>query len=511
MVVKDSNRGTNYSLDNFKKNIKNMVATSEDSYNSDYAFTKGTRINPYTKEEILQIIETNNSSSLREASRNFFYSSGFYRRFMVYYATLLKYDTLLIPHFKSGTSKKSSFDKKYESSVKFIDMFNPKETFTHITLKVFVEGAYYGFIRDFGENGVVLQDLPFDRCRSRFKNGNGIGIVEFDVRYFDSITDKTMRDEALKSFPSEIRKAYNSYKNKATTYWYSMEDGVGVYFNLFEEKPFMLNVIPAILDFEEYREIEKERDTQDLEKILVQKLPLDKNSELVFQPDEAEEIHKGVVGMLRKNKSVSVLTTFGADVNLEDLQSSRQSVLNNLEKIEKTIYSEAGTSKQIFAADSNLSLEKSLQNDLALMMVLANQYATFLEYAVNKYRGDSKIYFKVRILPVSYYNDKEMFDNALKGAQYGYSFLMPSILMGTSQSDLLDIKILENDMLKLNEYLIPLSSSFTESAGGSDEGNTPASQKKASGDNLENPGGAPKKDESQVSDKTIENQETAGG
>jgi len=34
---------------------------------------------------------------------------------------------------------------------------------------------------------------------------------------------------------------------------------------------------------------------------------------LLFEPDEAEEIHAGTVGMLKGNKNLSVLTTY-ADV-----------------------------------------------------------------------------------------------------------------------------------------------------------------------------------------------------
>ena len=40
---------------------------------------------------------------------------------------------------------------------------------------------------------VAIQDLPFDYCRSRFKNQQDIDIVEFNMRFFDEI-----REEAIK-------------------------------------------------------------------------------------------------------------------------------------------------------------------------------------------------------------------------------------------------------------------------------------------------------------------------
>lgn len=71
-------------------------------------------------------------------------------------------------------------------------------------------------------------------------------------------------------------------------------------------------------------------------------------------------------------------------------------------------------------------------------------------------------------------------------ANSGYSFLMPAIAMGISQKDLLNIKDVENEMLELGDKLIPLSTSYTQSGKV----------------------GAPKKDNSEKSEKTEQNQES---
>ena len=60
-----------------------------------------------------------------------------------------------------------------------------------------------------------------------------------------------------------------------------------------------------------------------------------------------------------------------------------------------------------------------------------------------------------------------------------------------SQRDLGNIKDLENDLLGLREKLLPLSSSYTQSASG------------ASGEP-----GAPEKEDTQKSPKTIQNEES---
>jgi len=47
-------------------------------------------------------------------------------------------------------------------------------------------------------------------------------------------------------------------------------------------------------------------------------LPLDKNGDLIFDVDEAKDIHNNTVQMLKRAVGVDVMTTF-ADVDVADL------------------------------------------------------------------------------------------------------------------------------------------------------------------------------------------------
>jgi hypothetical protein len=58
-----------------------------------------------------------------------------------------------------------------------------------------------------------------------------------------------------------------------------------------EEIPFFINSIPAILDLNAAQELDRKRQMQKLVKILVQKLPMDKNGDLIFDIEEAKDIH----------------------------------------------------------------------------------------------------------------------------------------------------------------------------------------------------------------------------
>ena len=477
-------------LTSFKKAAGSMIATNDTAYNGT-AFEKTKALTNYTVEEAQKIIDSGTPDQLKNLSEFYFYSSGFYRRIIAYYATLLKYSGILIPHLLDPKKKltDTKLSKKYYEASNFYDNLEIIDICTSIVTQTLVDGAYYGMIKDFGDTGFVLQDLPFEYCRSRFKNSNNVDLVELDMKYFDQIRDADQKAIAIASFPSEIQKGYRNYQKNSQARWVFIPEDLGVYVSLIEEKPFFLNIIPAVINFQDYKDIEKNKDAQEIKKVLVQKIPTTNAGELVFEPEEAEEMHRGTVGMLKKNADISVLTTY-ADVSLESMVDARQTIANNLDKIEKTIYSEAGVSKQLFAADGNLSMEKSLQNDLSLMMILGNKIANILTCFINKKFGDNKISFKVRMLPISYYNSREYNDNVFKLATSGYSYIIPALTCGINQSDLIDLKKLENELLQLEDVLKPLQSAYTQSA---------ANQKES---------GAPKKEEDAKSDKTIQNQDS---
>ncbi|MBO5445871.1 hypothetical protein J6A34_00005, partial [bacterium] len=184
-------------------------------------------------------------------------------------------------------------------------------------------------------------------------------------------------------------------------------------------------------------------------------------------------------------------------IKLEDMESNRSVVTNNLEKIEKSIYSEAGVSKGLFAAEGNTALEKSITNDMSLMMILAEKIANWVKFLIESKFGDNQISFRVAPLPISQYNESTVRQDSLSLAQSGYSFLIPMLTLDLEQSDLVDLKNLEINALQLNKIMIPLASSFTTSSGDPTTANPEENPKKVN----ELP-------DDQKTEKTIENLES---
>ena len=451
----------NERLSQFKRAFAEMVATSQDAYKKTNSKYSSTRNKIYSREDIDRIVETGNPVERAALSEFFFATNGLYKGIILHYATFLTYSWLVVPYLKNRKLKIS--DKKiaqaYYNATDFLTTFQVERKCALFAKEVLVKGAYYGLLHDEGEK-VVIQDLPFDYCRSRFKNAQDIDIVEFNLKFFeDQIRDETLRKEILKTYPKIIEKGYYSYKRGNGPQWLFLPAQMGIYFSYFEERPFFLDLIPLLDDLDDYKDIDKERKKQALKRILVQQVGLD-GTDLVFEPEEAEEMHNGVLEMLANNKDVDVITTYN-NVELLDL-SSDDDETTEVSKMQDLIYESAGMSKEFFFPTTEAGLEYSANNDLAIMMILGHRFAHFFTALLNYKFENKQVRFKFIILPLSYYNSADYTSRARELASFGYCFLTPILSTGLDQTNLANVKMLENDLLELDEILKPLQSSYTQ-------------------------------------------------
>lgn len=467
-------------LTNFSSSYTGMIAANDAAYGLGY----GSRINKrrskkYTLEEIEQIIESGSLEVQIELSRTYFYQGGFYQRIILHYATLLKYTGLLIPNPSFGKSLSEKYiQKKYFNAINFIDKAGLPELFTRMAIAALRDGCYYGIVSSIDGEHITPIDLPALYCRTRFRDKLGNDLIEFNVAYFDTIIDKDDRKAALKVYPKKIADWYRKYKLGKVKRWVFVPAELSICLPFLDGCPSFLDIIPAAIEYDQARDINKERDLEEIRKVLVQKIPHLQDGTLLFEPDEAEVMHKGTVKMMKSNPNVSVLTTY-ADVDAVVSNTSNDNAVNSVEKTLANIYSVAGVSPQLFSTDSNLSLETSINNDMALMMTFARKLERLMTYIINNEYGNSNISFKYTILPITFYNERKYGEEALKLANSGYSFILPALAIGLSQRELGNIKDLENDVLGLKEKLIPLSTSYTESADNPGRPELPAEEKSA--------------------------------
>ncbi len=439
-----------------------MIATSKTAYQKTNAkYVSSFKNHEYSKQEINDIVSRGDPIERAQLSEFFFSTNGLYKRIIIHYATFLTYSWILVPQLKKrkDSIKTKKIAEKYYDAADFCSAFQIERKCAIFAKDVFVRGAYYGLIHDDGEN-VVIQDLPFEYCRSRFKNAQDIDIVEFNMKFFDEIRDGETRKLILKTYPKLIQQGYNSYKFHDGPAWIFLPPEMGIYFSFFEERPFFLDLIPLLDDLDDYKEIDKERNLQALKRILVQQIGTD-GLKLIFEPEEAEAMHEGAIEMLANNPDIDVLTTYNK-ISLLDLSSSDDEK-TEVQDVSNLIYESAGLSKEFFFSTTEAGLQYSTYNDIALTMILGQRFAHFFTELLNYKFEDNRITFKLLILPLSYYNSADYTSRAKELAAFGYSFLTPILSTGIDQTNLANLKILENELLNLDEILKPLQSSYTQS------------------------------------------------
>jgi hypothetical protein len=364
------------------------------------------KINPKLadKETVQRAINSGDLETMREISNFFFKISGIYSRLCKHFANFYRYDWLATPYTPGNKMSKDKVTTLVDSALNYLDNFGAKQFFGETALKVIRNGCYYGYIIHDTEVAQV-QELPPKYCRSRF-SVRGKPAVEFNMKFFDDYyRDVDQRIRVLKLFPSEFQKGYAAYKEGRlqpdfpgdTSGWYLLDIESTIKFNIGgEDYPIFMSVIPHIIDLDAAQDLDRKKMAQKLLKIIIQKMPIDKNGDLVFDVDEAQQLHNNVVRMLSKAIGVDVLTTF-ADVEVADMADRNAAAsIDELEKVERTVYNESGTAQNLFNTDGNIALEKSILDDEANIYNLILQFEAFLNDLIKPFnKNRKKLFFRV--------------------------------------------------------------------------------------------------------------------
>ena len=516
----DGNFHQNYIGNNLPSNVVNYGTVKIGTKKlEDAVLDLGTykKINPIiNKVDVLRAIDNYDLKTMREISDFFYKTSGIYSRIIRYMAFMYRYDWYITPYINDDKVDDKKVKKTFFETLQRLDNFHVKKVLGEIALKVLRYGAYYGY-KVKTSKGYILQELPPNFCRSRFTVGD-LPVVEFDMKFFDTFyRDTEQRMKVLKMFPEEFQKGYVLYKKGKLqpvfpgdgNGWYPLDPTMSVKFNATgEDYPMFISVIPLIIDLDEAQGIDRKKSLQRLMKILIQKMPLDKNGDLIFDIDEAQQMHNNAVQMLSRAIGVDVLTTF-AEVDVEDIAANNaaSAQTDDLERVERQVYNEAGVSQMQFNTNGNLALEKSIANDEATLYNMILQFEIFLNTLLSDFNKHvNKLEFRVQILPTTIYNFKELSKLYKEQTQLGYSKILPQLALGQSQSSILANAYFENDVLDLVHTFIPplmsstMNSDVLEKTGG--KGQTQTGDQQGAG--------RKEKPDDEKSEKTIKNIESKG-
>ena len=510
----------------FRK-IKVGVKTLEDATIDIGTIKKLTGKLPFgNKGAFYKAILDNDYKTLRAFSRFYYKSNGIYQKLCQYIAFMYRYDWYIVPEIFDDSVKEEKILKDFSKLLSVLDNTYIKKLCGEVALKTIVDGCYYGYLID-NKDSFAIQELPVEYCRSRYYV-KGMPAIEFNMAYFDTFTDAQYRMRVLNLFPDEFKKGYVLYKqNRLVTKdynsengWFLLTPGLAFKFNLNgSDVPAFLNIVPALLDLDEAQGLDRRKQMQQLLKVIVQKLPLDKNGDLIFDVDEAADLHNNAVAMLQRAIGVDVLTTF-ADVDSIDMSDSNTTTkTDDLERVERTVYNAAGVSKNIFNTTGNLAIEKSILEDESTIRNLLLQFIIFFDRIIQERNANKRKYaFRFYMLETTQYNYQNLSKLYKEQSAMGHSKILPQIALGHSQSFILNTAHFENEVLHLTELMLPNLMSSTmnlaDLLGRNEQSDTKKNQKTTEGqksissDGEEKSAGRPAKPDDEKSDKTIQNIES---
>ena len=476
----------------------------------------------YDKVEILKAIAEKDMHKIRIISDFFYRTNGIYQRIINYYATMYRWDWYITPTIYDETIYENEKQVRKVTNdffriVDYIDNTHVKKLCSEITLKVLKFGVWYGYVIE-GDDGILFQELPIDYCRSRY-SVNNLPVVEMNMAYFDSnFHDSNYRQKILKMMPKDIQKGYQLYRQHKLQedffgdqdYWYALDPGAAVKLSLTSagELPLFINVIPSLLDLDQAQDLDRRKQAQQLLKIIVQKIPLNKDDDMVFDFDESSMLHDNAVGMLRHAIGTDVITS-PLDISSIDLADTRTVDDDTLSRAERSVYNAAGLSESLFNATGNTSIANSILQDEGVMRDMKLQFEVLFDTIIKGKNPNRKKYnFRFYILDTTQYNYKELARTYKDQMTVGFGKMFAQIALGHSQSSIMSTAYFENDILDLSEVMIPpmastsISSEDIKALGENRKSRSDNSQTSTEG---ESTGGRPKKEETELSDKTIQN------
>ena len=232
--------------------------------------------NLINKGVIYRALADNDVEKLREISNYFYKTSGIYQRVCNYFATMYRYDWYVVSEVYDTSVKEEKIVGDFHKVLNYLDNSYVKKICGDMALGVIKNGAYYGYIVPTSE-GIILQELPVNFCRSRYNVGN-LPAVEFNMRFFDVMfPDTNYRIKVLNLFPDEFKKGYVAYKSgkllpDSSSCWMDRDSG---WWLLDPEKtvkfsfsnggfggadlPLFVNAIPAILDLDAAQDLDRRK------------------------------------------------------------------------------------------------------------------------------------------------------------------------------------------------------------------------------------------------------------
>lgn len=371
----------------------------------------------FTKDQLLRALSSKEEQDLKmliQASNYFYKRSGEYRQLIHRFAGIHKFRHVVFPYMIND--KKINIKKNMDNVAKYVIGSNIEGTCGDITIKALIDGSAYTYENEIDSN-VCTQFLPSDYCRSRMFDSYGNRIVEFNFKYFDEqYPRQEERNLIFDNLPKEFTKLYNSYKSGKSNIgddrnpqWQMLDQNFArcTTFTL-DGSPYFCAIFPDLLDYDEYKTINKMSSTLDLFKVLVQKAEFDKDGNLVVDDDTLDNLHIALQKVAKSGGCGALTTPFNIEaLSIKDDKNEKQDyVQTGL----TGIYNSASLPEISFNSNSKnggtAGLKSSNQMLDGVFGLIISQFKRWYMKKLNQITSN-KVMYNIHFLNVTCFNEAE--------------------------------------------------------------------------------------------------------
>lgn len=406
-----------------------------------------------------------NEKNIRDLSIALYNASSHYRRLVLYFARILTLDYVLAPSGGSllDKSNKKSLMSAYKKALDLTELMNIKHEFSKILTIAVREDVFYGYHHVAKESSYIQKFNP-NYCRISSVE-DGCFNFEFDFGYFDNRKD-ALGNLIIDQYPPEFKKKFNIYKKDSKMRWQEIDSENTICIKVNEDLeypvPPFFGIFEDIFDLKDYKTLRKVKEKIGNYKILVQEIPMRENSQdnndFAITLDVAKIFHEKVSQSTPDEVGVVTSPMKISDINFAKDRAND----TNVAQAENSVFSSAGVPQVLFNSDSagSIGLTNSIIVDEALMFAVLRQIERWVNRKM-KFNGGK---FKVIMPDLTIFNRTEMFESYKSSAEFGIPTKMfIGASLGMSPSDFINLNIMETEVLQLQDKLIPLASSHTQS------------------------------------------------
>lgn len=443
---------------------------------SDLTKTESRTFNAFSKARLRNFMQNpkQNEANLRNLSRFLYRLSQPYRRLISYNAQMMDLTAMsIIPmaDITQPTDAESMLKMYYDTALQLEKMNLASEIYKCLVV-AWREDCFYGYVYEDDDN-FFIQILDGDYCRVSSVNYDSTLNFAFDFSYLRN------HQECLEYWDREFEQKYRKYEKDNKLRWQELDPARTICFKVNIDDPLLVlspfcALFENVIDLIDLQSLQAVKDELSVYKLLVARLEHMQGSS---DPDDFSVDIETAIQYY--NKLADSLPDYvAAALSPLPIEAIDFKDTNNTANVDMIANSMSNLFK-ISGGSLVLNDEKQgstiyqahiLADTLNALKPLLGQVESWVNRYLTNVIGE---HAKVKYHYVSPYTKDQAKATVLQSAQNGLpEKLYASALDGFSPLESLSLMMFENEVLKLHEKFIPLSTSYTQSgmAGDGSEG-----------------------------------------